>query len=126
MSSVFLTTILFAALWYALYLWGAFVRTRRPDKRAMPHGNTNTRKRFIITAYLLFVGVACTYVPWKAKPTPQIPERNLGYGWLWSGPSESFWRQMAHPDYGLVGLTIVGVSALAGALFVFLHAHRNQ
>jgi hypothetical protein len=174
----------FLSMCCAFYLWGKFVRWRGWDKPAEDSvrggDKVDARRRLVIGTYLLLVTAACTYLPWKATPSPQIPERDLGYGWLWSGPrdplgppdlaevarqasedeprareeanrralaegrtateqeiqnereaievdrdvaresSTVYWRRLAHPDCRLVGLTLTGLTALAGAVFVIV------
>jgi len=42
-------------------------------------------RRVILIGYLLAVTLACTWVPWQRRYSPNVTEFD-GYGWIWTGP----------------------------------------
>lgn len=73
-------------------------------------------RRAILICYFLAVTLSCVWVPWRA-PLQGGVTALMGYGWLWSGPTESEqYRKIATIDYGRLALELVALTAIFGIL----------
>ena len=74
-----------------------------------------TAQHIVLTLYFLGVGYCCLWVPWHTSfnhPRYGPRELRLGYGWLWAGPANASQGSYGAPDYKVIFLRIVCVSAL--------------
>ena len=99
----------------------------------------NRSQRIVAVLYCLLVIYCCVWVPWRVLRTTR-PSFRVGYGWLWAGPlppipDASLYSDipagakilrplsdatgpLATPDFPIIAVRLLAVTALAGAGFV--------
>lgn len=73
-------------------------------------------QRATIIIYCLLLIYCCTWVPWHVVQNQSLEgahQFRTGYGWLWIGPSLA--STHSTPDWSIIGLRLLAVTALAGA-----------
>jgi hypothetical protein len=84
-----------------------------------------TAHRVIIALYCIFIAYCSLWLPWHRHISASSDVWyaddyvRLGYGWLWAGPTDAGKQDVfSTPDLVLIGLRLVAISAVAGAVFV--------
>ncbi len=73
--------------------------------------------------YCVAIAYCCLWIPWRvdyhASAAVSRPmSYRAGYGWIWAGPEHD--PSYANPDFPLIGLRIVAVTAVGGVLLLIL------
>jgi hypothetical protein len=73
-------------------------------------------QRIVLIVYFLLLAYCCEWVPWHlVEGEARVRD---GYGWLWVGPSNSADAYLTTPDWTIIALRIVAVTAIAGAAYL--------
>jgi hypothetical protein len=78
----------------------------------------NKAQRFVLILYCLLLAYCCAWIPWHSG-NDYI---RLGYGWLWSGPSNLGERTsaLATPDLAVIFLRILTATSISAAAFLIV------
>lgn len=78
--------------------------------------NLSPLQRKLLIGYLIFVVIACVYVPWQRvhRDNPAL-KLSMGYSLVWKVPSHG-----SAIDYGKVGLELLAVSAVFGIAYLVI------
>ena len=86
-----------------------------------------THRRLVAIVYCLTVVYCLVWVPWVVHPADVDRGFRLGYGFLWAGPdSKHVAVQFSSPDYSLVLLRLIAVTALFSAVWLVLPARPQR
>jgi hypothetical protein len=79
-------------------------------------------QRIVVIVYCLAVAYCCLWVPWHIAQ--QGDYLRVGYGWLWSGPSNADYGVLPAPDIPIIGLRILAATAIGIAAFCVTYRRR--
>jgi hypothetical protein len=79
--------------------------------------------RIILIVYCLLLVYCCVWIPWHLVDAESHRVLRAGYGWLWTGPSNSVFSSidalaLMTPDFAIIALRIVVATAICGAAYI--------